>query len=176
VPLVGPSLVQRLSGFPGNAEFGDIVKGLPIGEGAADAIYCSHVLEHLWRDDCARALVNTHRHLKPGGLFRLVVPDVSLLARGFLSDDTSESGLRFVDSLQMTSTERPRGVMGFIRYNWGHSQHRWMWELRGLEKFLRAAGFSVIRQAKLGDSELEAFKSVEVPDRYEFSLCIEAQK
>lgn len=176
VPIIGNYLVRRYSKFPSNAEFGDIVGGLPIADNTVDAIYCSHVLEHLWRDECALALANTYRYLKPGGLFRLVVPDVHALAQGFINDSGPDAGLTFVASLHLTLPRRPRGLVNFLRSNWGRSQHRWMWEFRGLEQYLRASGFSTIRLAQLGDSEVAAFASVENPDRYQYSVCIEAQK
>lgn len=55
--------------------YGDIVRGLPIEEKCAQGIYCSHVLEHIDRKSFEIALQNTLTLLKPGGTFRLVVPD-----------------------------------------------------------------------------------------------------
>jgi len=71
--------------FPDGVRYGDIVKGLPLADGSVDGIYASHVLEHLALADCAIALRNTFRLLKPGGLFRLVVPDLECRARQYLS-------------------------------------------------------------------------------------------
>jgi hypothetical protein len=49
--------------FPANVTVGDIVSGLPVPAESAAGIYCSHVLEHLPRDDLPRALANTFRIL-----------------------------------------------------------------------------------------------------------------
>src|SRR5262249_16855882 len=81
IPVVGRLYSKNGARFPGNAEYGDIVKGLPIADGSCDAVYCSHVLEHLALDDLHVALANTLRIVKPGGVFRLVVPDLEVLAR-----------------------------------------------------------------------------------------------
>src|SRR5262249_11512723 len=62
--------------FPANVRSGDIVAGLPVADGTARGVYCSHVLEHLRRDELPIALRNTFHMLAPGGLFRLVVPDL----------------------------------------------------------------------------------------------------
>jgi len=176
LPFIGKSL-SRLSGtFPANAEYGDIIKGLPISEDSADAIYSSQVLEHLWQDECAKALANTYRHLKPGGTFRLVVPDVSKLAKGYLGDPDPEAGLRFIGCLHMVTPERPSGIISFLRSQWGRSSHRWMWDYYGLEKFLREAGFSKIREAEFGDSRIEAFSFVEEKSRFDYAVCIECEK
>src|SRR5262245_14969351 len=49
--------------FPANVCFGDIVRGLPVPDHSARGVYCSHVLEHLAREDLALALRNTLRVL-----------------------------------------------------------------------------------------------------------------
>jgi SAM-dependent methyltransferase len=77
--LVGARrLLKRSAGlvFPANANPGNIVKGLPVPDQAVAGVFCSQLLEHLPRDATESALRNTFRMLRPGGLFRLVVPDL----------------------------------------------------------------------------------------------------
>lgn len=62
----------------------DIRKPLPFGDATVDAVYASHVLEHLDRADGERLLHECWRVLKPGGLLRLVVPDLENLCRFYL--------------------------------------------------------------------------------------------
>ena len=40
-----------------------------------DRLLTEHVLEHLYQEECTIALVECFRHLKPGGLLRIAVPD-----------------------------------------------------------------------------------------------------
>jgi predicted SAM-dependent methyltransferase len=40
-----------------------------------DRLLCEHVLEHLSEPECVIALTEAYRHLKPGGLMRVAVPD-----------------------------------------------------------------------------------------------------
>lgn len=79
VPVVG-SLVRRLGILHTDWDpaiiVHDLRKPLPWADGSADAIYCSHTLEHLDRDDGRRLVAECHRVLKPGGLLRIVVPDL----------------------------------------------------------------------------------------------------
>ena len=49
-----------------------------------DAAYGSHVIEHLEPDAAKRLLVECYRVLKPGGILRVVVPDLEAIARGYL--------------------------------------------------------------------------------------------
>lgn len=98
--VLGP-LVRRLSALaftplPGTVEVGDIVAGLPVKAGHCQAIYTSHVLEHLCREDCDRALANTFRYLSPGGVLRIVVPDLRALAEAYLAHDGPEAAHEFM--------------------------------------------------------------------------------
>lgn len=62
----------------------DVRKGLPFADQAFDAVYCSHVLEHLPQQQAANLLRHMHRVLRPGGVIRVVVPDLETLAREYL--------------------------------------------------------------------------------------------
>lgn len=63
----------------------DVVTPLPFEGGCFDACYCSHVLEHLSLDEARFLLCEIHRVLKPGGVIRLVVPDLEGVVRAYLS-------------------------------------------------------------------------------------------
>src|SRR5687767_6441655 len=81
LPLIG-SAIARASDtrFPEAVRYGDIVTGLPVADGSCKGVYASHVLEHLALEDMRTALRNTWKILEPGGVFRLVVPDLELMA------------------------------------------------------------------------------------------------
>lgn len=49
-----------------------------------DAAYASHVIEHLAPDAADNLLRECYRVLKPGGIMRVVVPDLEAIARGYL--------------------------------------------------------------------------------------------
>lgn len=57
---------------------------LPLGDGTADLVYSSHFLEHIPRDLVKPFITDCWRILRPGGLLRLVVPDLENLCRTFL--------------------------------------------------------------------------------------------
>ena len=63
----------------------DLRRGLPYEEGRFDAVYHSHVLEHLTPDDAFTMLSECYRVLRPGGVIRVVVPDLEGIARAYLS-------------------------------------------------------------------------------------------
>jgi SAM-dependent methyltransferase len=70
----------------------DLRRGLPFPDGSVDAVYHSHVLEHIDRDGAESFLIEIKRVLRPSGIQRLVVPDFEKLCRAYLAHvSTAES-------------------------------------------------------------------------------------
>jgi SAM-dependent methyltransferase len=67
-------------------------KPLPWSDRTFDVVYCNHVAEHLTPDEGLALVREFRRVLKPGGLCRMVVPDLEAEAREYLR--TLESALR----------------------------------------------------------------------------------
>lgn len=176
LPVIGALMRRREPVFPKNVLVGDIVKGLPVPANSCDAVYCSHVLEHLALEDCRTALAHTYSYLKAGGIFRLVVPDLEYLARAYLESTASQPALEFIRSLGMGRTARPRGLRGFFRDWLGNSQHLWMWDYRSLFVELSRAGFRDVRRARFGDSPDPRFAEVEERSRWDNCLGMECRK
>ena len=67
---------------------------LPFESGSVDVCYSSHVLEHLGRVEAEHFVGECARVLKPGGILRLVVPDLEMIAREYLAvlDDVRAGG------------------------------------------------------------------------------------
>lgn len=62
----------------------DLHEPFPFPAHSFDAVYGSHVLEHLEPDAAIRLLTECHRVLKPGGIARIVAPDLEAIARLYL--------------------------------------------------------------------------------------------
>src|SRR5689334_21131496 len=69
IPILGRFYTKNATRFPKTVRFGDIVRGLPVPPETCEAVYCSHVLEHLTLEDFRTALKNTYNILRPGGTF-----------------------------------------------------------------------------------------------------------
>ncbi len=178
VPIVG-SVLGRRDGyppFPDNVRYGDIVRGLPIATQSCQAVYCSHVLEHLSLDDLRVALRNTRSYLREGGLFRLVVPDLERLCREYLESSDDNAALNFMELAHLGVRQRSRGLGGVMRTWLGNSAHLWMWDYKSLSQEILDAGFSSVGRAAIGDSSDERFNDVEDPGRWEGCLGLEAVK
>lgn len=63
----------------------DLRKGIPLADESCDVVYHSHVLEHFGRRQGAFFIGECFRVLKPGGILRVVVPDLEALAKQYLA-------------------------------------------------------------------------------------------
>ena len=163
-------------GFPENIKYGDIVRGLPLEDQSVDVVYCSHVLEHLSLEDLEIALRNTYKILKPGGTFRLVLPDFRTLVDQYINSDSELAAVKFMRDTGMAFEKRPRGFKNFVLEWLGNSRHLWLWDYPSLSSYLKNAGFTDIRRAHFGDSEDETFKTIESEDRWLDALGIECKR
>jgi SAM-dependent methyltransferase len=169
LPVLGRFFRGGTTVFPANARYGDIVKGLPVPDNSADGIFASHVLEHLSLADFWFALCNTFRLLKPGGIFRLIVPDLEARARIYLQK--LESGDVDANTWLMRTAgigveRRDHSLEGIARLVLGNSAHLWMWDEKSMAAALYEAGFVDVRRCHCNDSTDAAFRLVEDPGRF----------
>lgn len=179
LPLLGKVYRKNANRFPPNVRYGDIVKGLPLKAGTVDVLFSNHVLEHIPRKQCEQALRNCYALLKPGGIFRLVVPDLKALADDYVKayaagDD--EAAHRFMTNSCLGTPARGRGFVGRLVELYGNSKHLWMWDERSLTQALRAAGFTDIRRCAFGDSADPMFKRVESEGHFKGAVSLECRK
>ena len=75
--LVGRLLLKKEIGhWPQGVKYCDVRRGLGVAADSVAVVYSSHMVEHLHRDEALRFLTEVRRVLKPGGVVRIVVPDV----------------------------------------------------------------------------------------------------
>ncbi|WP_295667810.1 methyltransferase domain-containing protein [uncultured Mucilaginibacter sp.] len=178
LPILGKLYTRNKQRFPANVKYGDIVKGLPEQMDSCDAVYCSHILEHLSYGDFLTALKNTYKILKPGGTFRGVVPDLKAAVQDYISGyDTTEAPANELMRDTMLGVEnRPKSLSSNIKGMYGNSKHLWMWDYKSLEYELKKAGFINIRPCAFGDSEGPVFKFVEEESRFYKAAAFDCQK
>ncbi len=177
LPFLRQSLVRRgFPDYPRNVEYGDVIGGLPLREKSVDAVYCSHVLEHLALDDLRKTLRNVYLYLKPGGIFRFVLPDLEGLARRYLESSDAGAASQFMRASYLGVDSQGARFEKLSRSLFGRSAHLWMWDHKNIELELKEAGFTEIRRAVIGDNPDPHFAKVEDEGRWKDCLGMQCRK
>lgn len=166
----------------------DLRDPLPFEENTFFAVYGSHVLEHLYRSEADTLLAECRRILKPGGVLRLVVPDLHALVQNYLKNtnggSTSQSEQAPADwlneRLAFRSAQPPGGNLAFKAYGFWkdfHS-HKWMYDADSLSHYFENAGFASVMKKEYRCSEIRGIEEVEEPERVleGAGICIEGKK
>lgn len=176
LPVVGRLYTKNAARFPESVRYGDIVRGLPVPDASCAGVYSSHVIEHLSLADARVALRNSLRLLQPGGLFRVVVPDLRVLAQRYLERGGPDACSEFMHKSLLGRAGGDRGWKGLASRLFGNGAHLWLWDEPGLSRELTEAGFVDVRPATLGDSGLPAFDAVEDPARFADSVALQGRR
>lgn len=176
LPLIGHLYTKNEARFPSNVEYGDIVNGLPVDASSCARVYCSHVLEHLSLSDFRTALKNTVKIMRPGAIFRFVLPDLEFLIKQYVANISNDASLEFMKQSGLGYETRARGFWGIIRTWLGNSNHLWMWDYKSIKPECERVGLGKVRRASFGDSPDPIFKSVEDRERWFNCLGVECIK
>ena len=168
----------------------DVRKPLPFPDGCTDAVYASHVLEHLYREEGQQLIRESFRVLTSGGIIRIVVPDLRNVVREYLGErpfgelSASEKALPPGDLLNERLLMRwPSPTRRFPAYRiyevWEdfHS-HKWMYDEESLGNLIRSAGFVDVVRRNYAESQIQDIVDVEDPSRIlnGAGVCLEGRK
>ena len=155
-----------------------------IGDQTAEIVYASHLFEHITLKGRTVFLREAFRVLKPGGVIRLVVPDLELHARNYIHDldqGNTKANEQFLWSLNLhREGQYPSGkkIHQFLGYLQGYPhQHKYMYDQYSLSELLTKCGFTQIQKSNFGESHYsEAIREVEYNTdlSYGSSLYLEA--
>ena len=163
--------------FSPNAGYGaDLRYPLLIDDAVFDGIFTEHTLEHLNYTEVARILAECRRILKPGGVIRIVVPDLSIFVEHYVSNNESwfRDWEREVLQPRGRSMTSRMEALSFVTQEYGH---RSAWDFETMEKFLTRAGFTEIyKRAFHAGSDPLLLQDKDTPDRKMLSLYVEARR
>lgn len=162
-PLVGKRLAKLFSSTTyenSNAVYMDVRRRWSFGDETVDVVYASHLLEHLAVGDAERFLREAFRVLKPGGVVRLVVPDLYEISRVYVEEFESENAAASTPFLHCLNLHR-EGQYGENRSRMvrlvaalqGYpSQHKYMYDRYSLAALLRRLGYVDLEEGRYGES------------------------
>lgn len=167
LPVIGRLYTKNASRFPAAVRYGDITRGPLCAPGEAEAVYCSHMLEHVPLEDMRRTLVHILTMLAPGGVFRLIVPDLGNYVARYTDASDPERAHRLMRETLLGKVSAPAGMTGRVKQALGLSTHLWMYDEASMRLELERAGFADIRRCHFGDADNPVFAEVEEAIRFE---------
>lgn len=161
--------------------------GLPFESGAADYVFMSHLFEHLFYPrEALDVLQDIHGVLAPGGVLRIIVPDVEKCIRAYVENDRS-----FFESRSATWDWWPEAqtrLEDFLAYAGAgpdpgrlFDSHKFGYDFETLESLLKRIGFSTVERSDFMASRHEVLQvddaslvaGAKYGDKY-YSLFVEA--
>ena len=148
----------------------DLQRRLPFADACFDGVFSEHVLEHFTEEDGLRLAAEVLRVLRPGGVFRVVVPDGEFVMRSYFEDP--EGLIRYRGFAENAATAM-EAVNLFFRQRY---EHQFMYDIPTMKRLLARAGFGRVRVSAYGKSD--AGLGLQIDDeKYEReSLYVEAYK
>jgi SAM-dependent methyltransferase len=160
--------VLKTPAWPRDVRRYDVRKGLPFADGSVHYIYSSHTFEHFTYDESLAIARDCRRALAPGGILRIVVPDLELIAREYLADEKPLAAQTFLSRLSLNHS-----LQDFVHPGSNHSQ---MFDARALVHMVRSAGFENVEVSSYRKSAIPEIEQIELEVRRDESLYVEARK
>jgi len=187
-PIGRAILKKEIGHWPAGVKYRDIRRGLGYGPHSVAVVYSSHMLEHLHRSDALSFLHDVNRSLLPGGVLRIVVPDLASIV-GWYQAHRNESPVgrqgSSSDLLMDLLLLRPRdssnghGPAAWIRRAITLHEHKWMYDAEGLRALFEEAGFRNAQPRGFLESAIPSARlaAVESADRVcdGAGVCVEAR-
>ena len=177
IGLISDDRLARIESLDRDIVLWDLSRGIPFPAQTFDCVYHCHVLEHIDREGAPGFIRECYRVLKPGGIIRIVVPDLEQLTRNYLGvlDNWPERGtladhsfateeifdqmVRRQPKIREQQNFLNRLIEGVLVGNTARSgtMHRWMYDRVSLAQLLSEAGFEEVQQHAPATSQVEGW-------------------
>jgi SAM-dependent methyltransferase len=126
--------IFRTPDWPRNVRRADVRKRIPFPDSSVSCIYSSHAFECLTYEESVAVARECFRVLRPGGILRIVVPDLGIFVRDYLEGTADAmASHRFISRLLLTPS--------FSDVVHAGAHQKQMFDGRSLVHMLQEAGF-----------------------------------
>ncbi len=153
----------------------NLVETFPWQDNDVQVVYSSHTLEHMTREDGYRFLSECFRVLEPGGIIRMVVPDLSFIVKSYNNGDIKAEN--FVESLHVLYdtgggkfAKVKKKLAPFFQF-----PHKCMYDTAALVRTMTSVGFQAESRAPF-DSEISDIEKIEKRGRTTNAVIVEGVK
>lgn len=189
VPLIGKKLAKTINNvvyLSNNVIYINLNKKWKYKDNSVDIVYASHLFEHLTLRSADLFLAESFRCLKPGGIIRIVIPDLCKICRQYLRDYDDPSIVDPTKFIMWAINMHREGQYGtninifkkaILEWQGYPHQHKFMYDDKSLSLKIKSAGFEHIYSLTYGESKfISEVKDVEGTVESYLSVYIEAKK
>ena len=124
----------------------DLRRQLPFRDSSVEHCYSEHFLEHLYPEEARFHLQEVRRVLKPGGVYRIVVPAGIHFAKKYLEGD-----LEFFSLAHPWEARPLDGLYKIVNWN---GQHRSLYDFSQFQYLAQETGFARARECGANQSQV----------------------
>jgi len=154
--------------WPRDVRRTDVREGLRFETASARYIYSSHTFEHFSPEESLAIAKDCYRVLMPGGVLRIVVPDLGLIVKEYVENPGPAAAQTMISRLGLNHSWQDVLHPG--------SNHSQMFDGNALVHLLRQAGFAKVEVSSFGKSAIPEIDQIELEVRRRESLYVEAMK
>lgn len=151
-------LQQHREGIFRKVHYLNVSKPFPFASGSVDAVFSSHIIEHLHPETARHFIQESFRVMRPGGVIRVVAPSLEW-AMSFYQESDPARFLEVVFENNHTSVK---------------NRHQWMYTGSSLADLLIELGFKDVRQETYRQGRLPDVQTID--NRPENSIYVEGIK
>ena len=152
--------------------YASAARRIPHGPGTVDAIYSSHMIEHLERDDAWGFLLRCRRVLKSVGR-PSCHPRCASLVHQYLQHGDADD---FLSQMQF-ETHLPTGLRAKLKWLlFGGRGHHWMYDARSLGGLMEEAGLVDVEMMEPGQTRIPDPAGLDLRQRQIESIYLEARR
>jgi predicted SAM-dependent methyltransferase len=152
----------------------DFNRTMPFEDQTLDGVFCEHVVEHFTFEDGRRMLGEICRALKVGGVVRIIVPDAAWVMRTYFDQPDLLVRHRLGEAVNGADSQEPMEIVN--QYFRQRYEHHFLYDFASMEKMLKLAGFSEVKQLTFKQSAMCPDLVLDHPKYQIESLYVEARK
>ena len=180
LPFFDKDRKHYYNSLPENIVAHNLKKGIPFKNNSVDVVYHSHVFEHLPKEHAKKFMAEVKRVLKPGGIQRIVIPDMETLCQELIDHlaicDVNEEEYplheNFIDNIigqcvqeeSVGTTKQSKLQATLEKIILGSAKkrgqtHQWMYDRISLKLLLKECGFTNIKALHFNESDIKNWNS-----------------
>lgn len=162
---------QRATRWPREVVRRDLTKGFEWDACTARAIYSSHMVEHLDREEARGFLKECLRVLKSGGILRLALPNLAAAVQHYQASKAAgnaDAANEFIDFLYFAPPHAEMSRLRRLAIRLLHRPHAWMYDAASMEVLLMDVGFSQVRQRQFREGACPDLQTLENREKERF--------